>query len=140
MSAPRRVVFDTNIFVSALAVPGGAADRAIRRIVDGRDILIVSPAIAEEVLDVLARKFGHDPDQLARVAVFLSDLGEVVKPRRTVRVLDDPADNRVLACARAGRADLLVTGDRRILALEGFEGVRIVSLRTYLTGGSPTPT
>ena len=49
-----RVVFDTNIFVSALVVPGGAADRAIRRIVDGEDVLILSQAIVEEVLDVLS--------------------------------------------------------------------------------------
>jgi len=42
------------------------------------------------------------------------------------------ADNRILECAVAGRADLIVTGDRDLLELKQFEGTRIVSLRSYL--------
>ena len=69
-----RVVFDTNIFVSALVFPGSRADAAIRRILDGEDELLVSRAIIDELLTVLARKFARDADELGRVAVFLTDL------------------------------------------------------------------
>lgn len=44
---------------------------------------------------------------------------------------DDP-DNRVLECAVAGRADVIVTGDKALLGLGGYHRVRIVSLRDYL--------
>jgi predicted nucleic acid-binding protein len=47
-------------------------------------------------------------------------------------VLRDDPDNRILECAAAARADLIVTGDEALLALGAFEGVRIVRLADYL--------
>ena len=127
-----RVVFDTNILVSALTLPDGRADSAPRRIVGGEDSLAVSRSIIDELLSVLARKFSYDREALSRVAVFLADLGEMVEPRQTLRVLADEPDNRILECAVAGGADLIVTGDRAMLAEAEFRGIRIVSLREYL--------
>jgi uncharacterized protein len=127
-----RVVFDTNIFVSALALPGGNANHAIRRVIDGRDRLIVSRPIINELLDVLARKFRRDAEDLARVAVFVADLGEMVETRRRLRVLTDDADNRILECAVAGDAEAIVTGDRAMLRLRKYRGIRILNLRNYV--------
>ncbi len=127
-----RVVFDTNILVSALTFPGGRGDAALRRIVRGEDALAISRPIVDELLSVLARKFSYDRESLSRVAVFLADLGEVVEPRQSLRVLADEPDNRILECAHAAGADLIVTGDRAMLAEGEFRGVRIVSLREYL--------
>lgn len=127
-----RAVLDTNIFVSALALPGGQGEKAVLGAVEGRFDLVISKPLIREVLDVLARKFDHDPEQLARVAVFLADLGRVVRPRKTLRVLEDEPDNRILECARAGRADLIVTGDHAVLALGAWDGIRIVTLRAFL--------
>jgi putative PIN family toxin of toxin-antitoxin system len=129
-----RAVFDTNIFVSALVFPGGQAEKALLSAVEGRIDLIVSRPIIHEVLGVLARKFDRAQDELARVAVFLSELGEVVQPRKAIAVLKDEPDNRILECARAGSAETIVTGDRAMLALGMFEGIRIVSLRAFLEG------
>ena len=41
-------------------------------------------------------------------------------------VLDDPDDDHVLACALAGNAELIVSGDRHLLSLKTFRGVPIV--------------
>lgn len=127
-----RVVFDTNILVSALTLPGGRGDAALRRIVSGEDALAISRPIVDELLSVLTRKFSYDREALSRVAVFLADLGEVVEPRQSFRVLTDEPDNRILECAHAAGADLIVTGDRAMLAQEEFRQIRIVSLRDYL--------
>ena len=128
-----KVVFDTNVLVSALALPGGRGDDALRRIVHGEDSLAISRPIVDELLAVLARKFSFDRESLSRVAVFLADLGEVVEPRQSFRVLADEPDNRILECADAAAADLIVTGDRAMLAQGEFRGIRIVSLREYLS-------
>ncbi|MXX75640.1 MAG: putative toxin-antitoxin system toxin component, PIN family [Holophagales bacterium] len=127
-----RVVFDTNILVSALTLPGGRADSALRRIVGGDDSLAVSRSIIDELLSVLARKFAYDREALSRVAVFLADLGEMVEPKQSFRILADEPDNRILECAVTAGADLIVTGDRAMLAEAEFRGIRIVSLREYL--------
>ena len=127
-----RVVFDSNIFISALVVQGGAAQRALEAVIAGTCHLVLSRSIIHEVLDVLARKFDRNVEELSRTAVFLSGLGEVVAPRSTVHVLRDEPDNRILECALAGRAKLIVTGDREMLALTVWEGMRVVSLREFL--------
>ena len=127
-----RVVFDTNIYVSAFAIPGGQAEAALVKAVEGTAQLVVSRAIIHELLDVLARKFGRDAEELAHIAVFLAELADVVRPRRKLGVLGDDADNRILECALAGRADVIVTGDRAMLELREYQGVRIVTLREFL--------
>lgn len=128
-----RVVLDTNVFVSALALPGGKAEVAILGAAEGRFELLVSRPIIHEVLGVLARKFDRDREELSRLAVFLAELGQMVQPRARISVLDDDPDNRILEFAVSGGAELVVTGDRAMLALESFESVRIVTLREFLS-------
>jgi putative PIN family toxin of toxin-antitoxin system len=127
-----RVVFDTNIFISALAIPGSLAEKAVSRIIEGREELVISPDIIKEVLSVLSLKFGRDREALSHVAVILSELGELVEPKQTVRVLKDEPDNRILECATFGKADIIVTGDKEMLRLGEYDRVKIVSLREYL--------
>jgi len=127
-----KAVFDSNIFISALAIPGGQAERAIDLVIDARVALCISKALIHEVLGVLAKKFSKDPEELARTAVFLADLADLVAPRRKLKVLDDEPDNRILECAVTGRADVIVTGDRAMLSLQKYRGIRIISLRQFL--------
>ena len=127
-----KVVFDTNVLVSALVFPGGRGEAALLRVVEERDQLFFSKPILDELLGVLARKFSRNKEEIARVALLLSDLGVFVKPRQKLRVVKDEPDNRVLECALAGHVDAIVTGDQHLLDLREFRGVRIISLREYL--------
>jgi putative PIN family toxin of toxin-antitoxin system len=127
-----RVVFDTSILVSALVFPGGRGEAALLRIIEERDQLLLSKPILDELLRVLASKFSRDAEELARVAVFLSEHATTVRPRRKLRVVKDDPDNRVLECAGAGRAEAVVTGDTELLDLGSYSGIRILSLRDYL--------
>ena len=127
-----RVVFDTNIFISALIFPQSSADEALQKIIQGEDHLIISKAILDELLGVLARKFSRDREALARVAVLLADIGLLVRPGHKINVLSDAADNRILECAVKGQADIIVTGDQAILNLGNYMGIKILSLRQYL--------
>ncbi|MGH7909305.1 MAG: putative toxin-antitoxin system toxin component, PIN family [Thermodesulfobacteriota bacterium] len=129
------MVFDSNIYISALVISGGQAERALFRILDGTDTLLISKTILDEVLATLARKFSRDPEALSQTAVMLTEMAEVVKPEHTVRVFKDDPDNRVLECAEAGRADCIVTGDKTMLRLKRYQGIRLISLREYLTSG-----
>ncbi len=129
-----KVVFDTNVLVSALVFPGARADAALRRIAQEQDVLLISAPILDELLGVLARKFARDGEELARIAIFLSDLAVTVRPRTRLRVVADDPDNRILECAVAGRADAIVTGDRTLLALGTYRRVRLLTLAGYLEG------
>ena len=127
-----RVVFDTNIFISAFVIPGSLAEKAILKIIEEKDSLLISKDIIDEVLSVLSAKFGRDRERLSHLAVTLSELGEWVKPARQIKILKDEPDNRILECATYGKADLLVTGDKEILQLREYKGIKIISLKEYL--------
>jgi len=127
-----RVVFDSNIFISALVLPGGRAEKAILRILSGQDTLLLSQIILDEILYTLANKFSRDIEALSRVAVNLTEMSEMITPRRKVKVFKDDPDNRILECAQAGNADLVVTGDKEMLKQKRYGGIRIITLREYL--------
>jgi len=127
-----RVVFDTNIFISALVIPGSLAEKAVVRILEERDELVISRDIIKEVLSVLSLKFAREREALSHVAMILLELGKLVKPDRRIQVLRDEPDNRILECAISGKADLIVTGDKEMLRMKEYMGIRITSLRDYL--------
>lgn len=127
-----KAVFDANIFVSALALPGGQAERAIDLVLDARVNLCISKEIIHEVLGVLAQKISKGPEELSRTAVFLSELAELIVPDKKLAILDDEPDNRILECAVTGKAAVIVTGDRAMLNLKNYLEIRIVSLRQFL--------
>jgi len=132
-----RVVFDTNIFVSAFAIPGSLSEKAILRIIEGIDTLVLSKDILDQLLSILSVKFSRDREEISRVAVILSELGEWVTPDIRLDILEDNADNRILECAIHGRADVIVTGDKGMLKLREYGGVKIVSLKKYLEPAIP---
>lgn len=129
-----RVVLDSKIFISAFVIPGSQADKAIVRIIEGTDSLVLSKSIIAEVLTVLSRKFSRDREAISRIAIYLSDLGEIVSPSKKLKILKDDPDNRILECAITAKADVVVTGDKEMLDLKEFQGIKIISLREYLGG------
>jgi putative PIN family toxin of toxin-antitoxin system len=127
-----RVVFDTNIYISALIFPGSIAESAMFRIIDGRDTLLVSKDILNELLMTLARKFSKDREQLSRVAFNISEIALMINTGEKISVFADEADNRILECAVSGKADIIVTGDKAILDLKSYKDIKIISLKQYL--------
>ena len=127
-----RVVFDSNVLIAALLFPEGRAAAAVENILDGSDELVLSPPILREIISVLARKFSRDREELSRVAVVLGEMGEIVNPSRRLTVFRDEPDNRILECAVEGTAEVIVTGDKAILALGEYQGVRLIKLAEYL--------
>ncbi len=112
---------------------GGAKRRCAALSKNATSWFCLSPFLTS-YLGILGRKFARDPEELAHVAVFLSDLAQYVRPRRKLQVVRDEPDNRILECALTGRAKAIVTGDHALLSLREYGGVRIISLRDYLGG------
>ena len=127
-----KVVFDSNILIAALLFPGGRAEEAVTRILEERDELVLSLPIIREVVSVLASKFSRDKEEISRVAVVLGEMGTIVAPTRRLAVFRDKPDNRILECAVEGKAEVIVTGDKAMLAVGRYEGIRLISLAEYL--------
>jgi putative PIN family toxin of toxin-antitoxin system len=132
-----RVVFDTNIFISAFAIPGGRAEEAFRHALHGRFELFTSVAILTESTNILRLKFDWAEDRVRRFLNLVGRAATVLKTSPSLRVLRDDPDNRILECADAAEADLIVTGDRHLLALRNHGQTAIISLADLLTRLEP---
>jgi putative PIN family toxin of toxin-antitoxin system len=127
-----RVVFDTNIFILAFVIPGSQAEKAVLRIIEGKDVLLLTKGILDELLTILSTKFNRDKEEISRVAVILSEMAEWVETSEEINVLRDEPDNRILECAFSGDADIIVTGDKELLRLKRYKETEIISLKEYL--------
>ena len=127
-----KVIFDTNILVSAFEFPNGRAALVLLNIRSERDLMFISHPIIKELLRVLSDKFGRTEAELEGIRAFIQQFGRLVGPTETVHVLADEPDNRILECAVAANADVIVTGDRQMLALGNFRNIPILALADYL--------
>jgi len=127
-----KVVFDTNVFVSAFIVPGGKGEEALLLALRRKVDLFTSVPILTEATRILRTKFDQPERDILAALKQISRAATILRPARTVRVLEDLPDNRILECAVSAQADLVVTGDHHLLALKEFEGIPLVRLADFL--------
>lgn len=133
-----RAVLDANVYVSAAVRPEGPPGRIIDRFLRGSVFeVVLSPAVVEEVLRALAypkvRRFIRgdvEPELWFEDIVVLADL--VASERTPPGVCEDPDDDKYIAAVLEGRAGVIVTGDRGLLALKEHQGIRVVTPRQFL--------
>jgi uncharacterized protein len=127
MKAPPRVVLDTNVVLSALLFGGGATARIRTGWQSGHFVPLASTATAQELVRVLGYpKFRLSP---AEQAELLADyipwvhVVEIPNPPPAVPRCRDSFDAPFLHLAVAGKARVLVSGDRGVLALAGASDI-----------------
>jgi putative PIN family toxin of toxin-antitoxin system len=130
-----QAVLDTNIIASGLAFPGGLQEQILRRATYFEFEIVISDHVLSELTRALSSPFfvrlleSRAPTDLYDALMQI----EPVKIERIVqRIATHPEDDDILATALSGGADYLVTGDKQLLKLASFEGVRIVDSRTFL--------
>lgn len=116
-----RVVLDPNVLVSAAISPAGPPRQILTAWTNERFDLIVSPAVLDELADVLARpkleRFITTAIAVAFIAGLATDAIIVADPPDPPSVSPDPDDDYLIALALAAGADYLVSGDRHLLEL-----------------------
>lgn len=127
-----RVVFDTNVFVSAFIVPGSRGEQALLLAHRQKVALYASVPILTETARVLREKFPQSEQDITAALKMIGRAARIVRPVRRITVLEDEPDNRILECAVTGEADLVVTGEEDLLKLREFERIPIVRLAHFL--------
>ena len=93
---------------------------------------MTSVALLDELERVLRYRFGLPAEAVAFARGDLELAADVVAPSTVDAVSRDPADDIVLAVAREGRVDRVVTGDQDLLAIARYEGTEIVAPREFI--------
>jgi putative PIN family toxin of toxin-antitoxin system len=127
-----RVVFDTNIFISAFAIPGGNAEEAYLHAVRGRFDLFTSFFILTETANILRTKFDWSDEKVEQLLTSISKTATVLKPQPHLHILRDEPDNRILECALLAEANIIVSGDHHLLSLVCHEEIRMLTLADFL--------
>ncbi len=131
-----RIVLDTNILIAALITKGTPPDRLYQTWLKGEIELVTSTAQLAEVADVLARPRLQryiDADEAAAILENIDTRATILDDPPDVDLSPDPKDNPILAAAIAGKAVLIVSGDKKhMLALGEVEGIPIVTARDAL--------
>jgi uncharacterized protein len=127
-----KVVFDTNIFISAFVIPGGKAEAAYSHALRKDFTLYSSVAILTETAQKLREKFGWQQDKITSLLKAIAKVAIVIKTEPHLHHLKDEPDNRVLECAEAVGADFIVTGDKHLLFLKHFQNSDVVRLADFL--------
>ncbi len=133
-----RVVLDTNVFVSSLLSTEGTPAQLLNAWREGRYMLVTSPAIIAEVVEVL-----ESPRISKKYLIRHQDVENLVDVLKTDAVLvpgeagvkgsvpRDPRDEMFLACAIEANADCIVSGDRHLLDLQTFRGIPILAVNEF---------
>ncbi len=125
-----KVLLDTNVLISAVATRGLCAD--ILRAVLASHELLICPRILDELRKNLRGKFAVPAALVDDYIEFLRQVSAMVESGTAPKLkLMDKGDLAVIAAAVEGRARVLVTGDKELLALKVFSGVRILSPRQF---------
>jgi len=129
-----RVVFDTNVLVSALLFETSTPAQAFFAALKHGEILLSAP-LAEEINRIIYRpKFDRylTDEQRADFITALVESSVLIEIKETITACRDPKDNMILELAVSGEADVIVTGDSDLLVLNPFEEIAILNPTDFL--------
>lgn len=132
-----RAVIDTNILIRALIKPQGAVGPVLTALRDSRYTLLYAPELLDELIEKLSlsrirMKYHVETEQIEALLGIVALRGEMVTPRRRIKVCRDPDDDMFIEVALEGNAGFVVTGDNDLLSLKAYEAVRFVTPRDFL--------
>jgi putative PIN family toxin of toxin-antitoxin system len=131
-----KAVFDTNVLISAL-ITAGKPKELFNKAVEGQIQLIISKSILKEFTQISSdpriRKYADQED----IIDFLKIIDRVAKitkvKSRFKAVVKDSDDDVVLRTPFDGKADYIVSGDKHLLSLGAFRGIKILNVNEMLT-------
>jgi|SRR5271156_1836494 len=127
-----RVVADTNVLISGL-VFGGRPEMVLQMASTRVFSLIVSAEILAELEGVLIEKFGWSQARAAMSIRGIRHTAELVVPKIRVADCEDPDDNRILEAAVESSADVIVSGDKHLLRMKVYRGIKILTIGQLLS-------
>ena len=130
-----KVVFDTNVLISAL-ITTGKPKELFHKAIEGQIQLILSKNILEEFTkvsnDPRIRKYADQEDIIAFLRI-IDTIAEIIKVKSRLKVVnEDPEDDVILRAAFDGKAECIVSGDKHLLSLVTFRSIRILTVNEML--------
>ena len=128
-----KVVMDTNVFVSGVFF-SGPPYQILKAWQSGKFELVLSPEILDEyqrVGEILAEE--RPRIDLNPMLNFVIEHAKVYRPTKLREpVCEDPDDDKFLACALASGSGVIISGDKHLLNVSGYQGIQILKPREFV--------
>jgi uncharacterized protein len=126
------VTADSNVFISAFNWRGNP-EQLIDLARHGQIELSVSEPIVKAIARILEAKLKWSPEDVADARRRIAGFTKLVSPTEAVDVIKaDATDDRILECAGAAGSDVIVSGDRHLLALGSVRGIPVTRVAAFL--------
>ncbi|MBW1715141.1 MAG: putative toxin-antitoxin system toxin component, PIN family [Deltaproteobacteria bacterium] len=128
-----KVVVDTNVFVSSFF--GGNPRKIVDLWKSGQLTLCLSKPIIDEYVEVLQRLGLKNERELSELLNLFAHGFHSTFSAKTPElhlVEEDPDDDKFIECAVALKADFVISGDKRLIAIENYIGIRIVTSKEFV--------
>ena len=129
-----RLIVDTNVLVSAFVFKSETANNVVRFAAKKHTLLFSESTFKELKSTLLKPKFAEivELPTIRKFIINLFRIGEFIDPKIKIAECRDPKDNKFLELAVAGNADCIITGDKDLLILNPFRGIKIISPSDFL--------
>ena len=128
-----RILLDTNVFISGIFF-SGPPSQILKAWKDTKIQIVLSKEILTEyqrVGEVLSAKYSEI--DIVPIIDLLTIYGEVVETKDiSVSICEDPDDNKFIECAIAGNCRLIVSGDKHLLNISGFQQIEVLKPREFI--------
>lgn len=126
-----KVVVDTNVMISGVFF-GGAPRMVLNAIIDEKITACATLEIVEEyqeiVEEMIARKQGHLNQTILDPLIQKLTL---IEQHSNVQLCRDHDDDKFLNCAKDSDSLYIVSGDKDLLVIQDYEGIKIVTARQF---------
>lgn len=126
-----KIILDTNILISALGF-GGKPREILRLVLDKKLKASSSTTLLAELEDIISKKFPKLATDFEKINKQLRKKFKIVRPKVSINILQDEPDNRLLEAALEGNCQYIITGDKELLELRSFKGIRIMTADEFL--------
>jgi putative PIN family toxin of toxin-antitoxin system len=126
-----KVVIDTNIFISAFGWGGNPLE--IIELLEKEEIRnCTSEEIFNEFFSALSYPKLNFPMKLqTKILEFVLAYSDIYEIKEHLNITPDPKDNKFIECALSAKAKFIITGDKGLLSIKQFKGIRIITPKDF---------
>jgi putative PIN family toxin of toxin-antitoxin system len=129
----KKVVFDTNILISAFVFPEGTVRELINLSIKRKISIYVSNSIILEYCKVLDSKFNWTEEEIKENIKFISKITEIIDTDIKIDIIkEDEDDNKIIECAVAADVDAIISGDKHLLNIKKYKNIPILKPADFL--------
>ncbi len=128
-----KIILDTNVFISGIFF-SGPPSQILKAWQNSRLQIVLSQEILNEyqrVAESLVAKF--PAIDILQIIELMTIHGQLIDVEGfDVSVCDDPDDNKFMECAIVGNSKIIISGDKHLLKVSGYQGIKVLKPREFV--------